>query len=297
MLGRSQLLEDQPTATLERVLSHLGGEAPKRSGRDGLLYALLGVSTNRLDELVDALSASELRAATKGLLSPALTALSDDRLRRALKWRWPHGAPVLSSVCALARRLDAHNAFLMAHVGPPATSEEVRAVEARFGVSLPRRLTDLYSQEAGASTFTWTLMDAAADSPQQIDLDALTDEELDLFEGRLSWDLPGTQRVDPDYFVEGSLRLFPLFVAENGDCVCAAIRAGRLGEILWWSHDDDDRHGRVLAADLDTWMKEWRALRWLNPSASMITRCFGADGAEREVIARRLDDLLEADRP
>jgi hypothetical protein len=142
-------------------------------------------------------------------------------------------------------------------VGPPATDDELLAVEVAIGLTIPPGLRRLFAMarsfEAG-----WHL---DADPPEPFD---------QIFAGDASWDLDGVAglieayrgwvaKVFPDPLDPYDLvwhDKFPFLHVMNGDIV--AIDAQ--GRVVYLSHDDGEGHGALLGRDVEDFLDRWTLL-------------------------------------
>jgi hypothetical protein len=127
---------------------------------------------------------------------------------------------------ALIERLDAEAEF-----HPPATPEQLRAVEAALGVALPEELRDLLSQTNGAEvTYGAGLIWSA---------EQIVHRNLEM---RREWrrgELAGTMPID---------HLLCFGDLGNGDLVFFPITAeGVSNRVFLWDHEDDSRTSSAVS--------------------------------------------------
>ncbi|MGY6501914.1 MAG: SMI1/KNR4 family protein [Acidimicrobiales bacterium] len=167
-----------------------------------------------------------------------------------------------SEVLAQSESLDALGIDIdvdAPEVAPPATHEQVDAVESALGVVLPESFRSALTTLSAAVSWSWW---ASGPFPEPFD---------DIFSGNLHWSIDTlvardeqrrqwieTVFPDPDSYWDASWRDKVAFQAVgNGDLLAIDLDPARSGAVVYLSHELGEGHGYVLADSLVDLVDRW----------------------------------------
>lgn len=144
-------------------------------------------------------------------------------------------------------------------VAPPATDEQVDAVEAELGVALPESFRAALTTISAAVDWSWW---ADGDFPEPFD---------QIFSGNLRWSIDTIVRTDerrkdwieavfpdPDNYFDASWRNKVAFQSVgNGDLLAIDLDPAQAGAVVYLSHELGAGHGYVLAHSLGDLIDRW----------------------------------------
>ena len=179
----------------------------------------------------------------------------DEFARTLVVTRWQE---TLKAVSRIGGRADP------LRVEPPATLDDVLALEQRLGISLPAALRDVLLTFSRRVEFCWFLPE-----------DYQVSEELsEIFRGGCNWSVESLaqcheakqgwiREVFPDRNNEydavwhGKLAFQEV---GNGDYLAIDVGADAPNSVIYLSHDDGEGHGRRLGADFQDFLLRWSRL-------------------------------------
>jgi cell wall assembly regulator SMI1 len=177
----------------------------------------------------------------------------------------------------LGTALEAHGGVLEAQgfevegpaIEPPATKDEVDAVEAELGFELPGTFRRTLEDLSRSVSWSWT-------APGEV---LFPEPFRQVWSGHLEWSLASLVECHHGYmtWVE---QVFPdagnsydavwhrklgFATAANGDVLSVDLDPERLGEVVYLSHDDGQGHGYTMARSLMDLVERWVPLACPGP--------------------------------
>lgn len=184
----------------------------------------------------------------------------DEFARTLVVTRWQE---MLKAVSRIGGRADP------LRVEPPATLDDVLALEQRLGASLPAALRDVLLTFSRRVEFCWFL-------PEEYQL---SEKLSEIFSGCCNWSLESLARCHEGQ--QGWIReVFPdrdneydavwhgklaFQEVRNGDYLAIEVGADAPNSVVYLSHDDGKGHGRRLGADFQDFLLRWSWLGCVGP--------------------------------
>ncbi|MDO4881568.1 MAG: SMI1/KNR4 family protein [Capnocytophaga sp.] len=151
----------------------------------------------------------------------------------------------------------------------PTTEEEIKAVEAQLGYTLPPYFREVLLENTAHLEFYWNISDITDE-----DEDFLPEELAEIFcgellfgldlllgyeENRKSWE----EDVFPDYNNEYDRvwhNKMCFHIVGNGDYIAIELEPENYGKVVYVSHDGSDNHGVYLADNFKEFLMNYAAI-------------------------------------
>jgi len=146
-------------------------------------------------------------------------------------------------------------------IEPPASADQVNAIEERLGCKLPTSLRRVLTTAASRVEFAWFTPPGHT----------FPDPFRQVFSGSLSWSLDDLLDLmtavrgwienafpDPsDSYDRVWHHKLPFMEVGNGDYLALDMNQDGEGRVIYLSHDDGEGHGRVMAASFEELLARW----------------------------------------
>ena len=151
----------------------------------------------------------------------------------------------------------------------PATEEEIKAVEAQLGYTLPPHFREVLLENTAHLDFYWDINDITDE-----DEDFLPDEICGIFAGKLRFGLDLLLLYE-EYRAGWQKDVFPNYQDEydrvwhnkmcfqkvfNGDYIAIELEPENYGKVVYLSHDGSENHGLYIADNFKEFLMNYAAV-------------------------------------
>jgi hypothetical protein len=154
-------------------------------------------------------------------------------------------------------------------IAPPASEEEVAAVEAELGMAVPASFRKVLTEFSACVDLRWELPDPTG----------LPEELRRIGSGLLWWSVQAIAQMYDDYrgWVDEVFSdiadpydkvwhgKFPALEVGNGDYIAISVEADQIGSVVYLSHEGDPVHGSHLADNFADFLDRYLALGCAGP--------------------------------
>ena len=151
----------------------------------------------------------------------------------------------------------------------PATEEEIKAVEAKLGYTLPPHFREVLLENTAHLDFYWDINDITDEG----DI-SLPDKLVEIFCGQLLFGLDllldyeddrkgWVKEVYPDYNNEYDRvwhNKMTFHQVGNGDYIAIELEPENYGKVVYLSHDDSENHGLYIADNFKEFLMNYAAV-------------------------------------
>ena len=151
----------------------------------------------------------------------------------------------------------------------PATEEEIKAIEAKLGYTLPPHFRELFLENTAHLDFYWDINDIT----DERDI-SLPDKLLEIFRGQLLFGLDllldyeddrkgWVKEVYPDYNNEYDRvwhNKMSFHQVGNGDYIAIELEPENYGKVVYLSHDGSENHGLYIASNFKEFLMNYAAI-------------------------------------
>lgn len=161
----------------------------------------------------------------------------------------------------------------------PASCDDVRLVELKIGVSIPKSFARVLTEFSSSVSVHWTLPQSTVGQPWEC---------KEIFGGIFDWNLKSLPEMhsncleleriwDCDDAVSTVFHnVIPVIDVMNGDFIALDLKEGMNERVIYLSHDaNPDEHGIVLANDFIDFMNRWTQLGSPGPEGWCLTPFVG----------------------
>ena len=151
----------------------------------------------------------------------------------------------------------------------PATEEEIKAVEAKLGYTMPPHFREVLLENTAHLEFYWDINDITDE-----DEDFLPDEICGIFAGKLRFGLDLLLLYE-EYRAGWQKDVFPNYEDEydrvwhnkmcfqkvfNGDYIAIELEPENYGKVVYLSHDGSENHGLYIADNFKEFLMNYAAV-------------------------------------
>ena len=154
-------------------------------------------------------------------------------------------------------------------IGKPATEEEIKAIEAQFGYTLPPHFREVLLENTAHLDFYWDINDITDEG----DI-SLPDKLVEIFRGQLLFGLDllldyeddrkgWVKEVYPDYNNEYDRvwhNKMSFHQVGNGDYIAIELEPENYGKVVYLSHDGSENHGLYIASSFKEFLMNYAAV-------------------------------------
>ena len=126
----------------------------------------------------------------------------------------------------------------------PATEEEIKAVEAKLGYTLPPHFREVLLENTAHLEFYWSIY---------------TDEDEDYEEDRQDWEGEAYPNSDKEYDHIWHNKM-SFFQVGNGDYIAIELEPENYGKVVYLSHDGSENHGLYIADNFKEFLMNYAAV-------------------------------------
>lgn len=157
-------------------------------------------------------------------------------------------------------------------VAPPATEDEVVAVEVTLGYHLPEDLRQFFLTSSSGIEFWWNSYD------EHTDILSLPGELAEICSGELRFSLERLAAIDDmrddladlyddpdDPYAEVFLRKLAFMTVGNGDLLAIDLNEDHPGAVVYLTHDGESMHGYVLGESFISFLDAYTQLACPGP--------------------------------
>ena len=151
-----------------------------------------------------------------------------------------------------------------------ATEEEIKAVEAKLGYTLPSHFREVLLENTAHLDFYWDINDITDEG----DI-SLPDKLVEIFRGQLLFGLDllldyeddrkgWVKEVYPDYNNEYDRvwhNKMSFHQVGNGDYIAIELEPENYGKVVYLSHDGSENHGLYIASNFKEFLMNYAAIR------------------------------------
>ncbi|XTB54067.1 SMI1/KNR4 family protein [Fusobacterium nucleatum] len=151
----------------------------------------------------------------------------------------------------------------------PATEEEIKAVEAKLGYTLPPHFQEVLLENTAHLDFYWDINDITDEG----DI-SLPDKLVEIFRGQLLFGLDllldyeddrkgWVKEVYPDYNNEYDRvwhNKMSFHQVGNGDYIAIELEPENYGKVVYLSHDGSENHGLYIASNFKEFLMNYAAI-------------------------------------
>ena len=151
----------------------------------------------------------------------------------------------------------------------PATEEEIKAVEAKLGYTLPPHFREVLLENTAHLDFYWDINDITDEG----DI-SLPDKLVEIFRGQLLFGLDllldyeddrkgWVKEVYPDYNNEYDRvwhNKMAFHQVGNGDYIAIELELENYGKVVYLSHDGSENHGLYIASNFKEFLMNYAAI-------------------------------------
>ena len=151
----------------------------------------------------------------------------------------------------------------------PATEEEIKAVEAKLGYTLPPHFREVLLENTAHLDFYWDINDITDEG----DI-SLPDKLVEIFRGQLLFGLDllldyeddrkgWVKEVYPDYNNEYDRvwhNKMSFHQVGNGDYIAIELELENYGKVVYLSHDGSENHGLYIASNFKEFLMNYAAI-------------------------------------
>ena len=151
----------------------------------------------------------------------------------------------------------------------PATEEEIKAVEAQLGYTLPSHFREVLLENTAHLDFYWDINDIMDEG----DI-SLPDKLVEIFRGQLLFGLDllldyeddrkgWVKEVYPDYNNEYDRvwhNKMSFHQVGNGDYIAIELELENYGKVVYLSHDGSENHGLYIASNFKEFLMNYAAI-------------------------------------
>ena len=151
----------------------------------------------------------------------------------------------------------------------PATEEEIKAVEAQLGYTLPSHFREVLLENTAHLDFYWDINDIMDEG----DI-SLPDKLVEIFRGQLLFGLDllldyeddrkgWVKEVYPDYNNEYDRvwhNKMSFHQVGNGDYIAIELEPENYGKVVYLSHDGSENHGLYIASNFKEFLMNYAAI-------------------------------------
>ena len=151
----------------------------------------------------------------------------------------------------------------------PATEEEIKAVEAKLGYTLPPHFREVLLENTAHLDFYWDINDITDEG----DI-SLPDKLVEIFRGQLLFELDllldyeddrkgWVKEVYPDYNNEYDRvwhNKMSFHQVGNGDYIAIELEPENYGKVVYLSHDGSENHGLYIASNFEEFLMNYAAI-------------------------------------
>ena len=151
----------------------------------------------------------------------------------------------------------------------PATEEEIKAVEAKLGYTLPPHFREVLLENTAHLDFYWDINDITDEG----DI-SLPDKLVEIFRGQLLFGLDllldyeddrkgWVKEVYPDYNNEYDRvwhNKMTFHQVGNGDYIAIELEPENYGKVVYLSHDGSENHGLYIASNFKEFLMNYAAI-------------------------------------
>jgi len=151
----------------------------------------------------------------------------------------------------------------------PATEEEIKAVEAKLGYTLPPHFREVLLENTAHLDFYWSIYEFLEKNE-----DFLPDKLVEIFRGQLLFGLDllldyeddrkgWVKEVYPDYNNEYDRvwhNKMSFHQVGNGDYIAIELEPENYGKVVYLSHDGSENHGLYIASNFKEFLMNYAAI-------------------------------------